>query len=143
VLNEDNNPYEMNSQSPEFPLNDATVTFPRRALFASLLVMLPWPMFGITACLGLSLFEKPSEAVFLFGSVTMLFLFPLAFVVSSEWVYGLLIGIVWLFTLLLPICFRTRSLHPRFHVELVLVCQSIFSAIQAGLGFLLILGKQC
>jgi len=79
----------------------------------------------------------------MFGSVTMIFLFPLAFVVSSEWIYGVLIAIVWLFVLFLPLCLGRRSLHPRFHVELVLVCQSLFSAIQAGLGFLVILGKQC
>jgi hypothetical protein len=143
VAKEDNNPYEIVSLSPEMPLNDAPVTFPRRALFASLLVMLPWPMFGITACLGLSLFERAHEAVFMFGSVTMLFLMPLAFVVSSEWVYGVIVAIVWLFALLLPICFRTKSLHPRFHVEFVLICQSLFSAIQAGLGFLVVLGKHC
>jgi hypothetical protein len=142
-VKEDENPFASPLSSPVLPLNDAPVSFPRRAVLGSLLVMVPWPMLGIAACLGLSLFEKSSEAIFMFGSVTMIFLFPLAFVVSSEWIYGTLIGIVWLLVLFLPLCFGKKSLHPRLHVELVLVCQSLFSAIQAGLGFLVILGKQC
>jgi hypothetical protein len=143
VVKEDNNPYAMKSSSPELRVNDASNRFPPRALLGSLLVMLPWPLVGIAACLGLSLFEKSSEAIFMFGSVTMLFLLPLAFVVSSEWVFGALIGIVWLLVLFLPLGLGKKSLHPRFRVGLVLVYQSLFSAIQAGFGFLVILGKQC
>jgi hypothetical protein len=143
LMKEDENPFASPLSSPVLPLNDAPVSFPRSAVFGSLLVMVPWPTLGIAACLGLSLFEESNEVVFLFGSVTMIFLLPLAFVVSSEWIYDILIGIVWLLVLFLPICFGKKSLHPRFHVAIVLVCQSLFSAIQAVLGFLVILGKQC
>ena len=143
MVNDDNNPYEMNSPSQELPLNDAPVSFPRRALLGSLAVKLPWPMFGIVVCMGLSLFDNLSEAIFMFGSVTMLLLLPLAFIESSEWIIGVLIGIVWLLVLFLPVCFGRTSFHPRFHVVIVLVCQSLFSAIQAAIGFLVVLGKHC
>ncbi|TWT86379.1 hypothetical protein [Neorhodopirellula pilleata] len=142
-MKEDENPFASPLSSPALPVHDAPVTFPRRALLGSLLVMLPWPMLGIAACMGLSLFEKSSEAIFMFGSITMIFLLPLAFVVTSEWIYGTLIGIVWLLVLFLPLWLGKRALRPRFHVQTVLVCQSLFSAMQAGLGFLMILGKQC
>lgn len=141
-MKEDNNPYVVSSLPAMPPLDTAPVSFPRRALLASLAVMLPWPILGIWACLSLSLFEKSTEAIFMFGSVTMIFLFPLGFVVDSEWVWGALIGVVWLLALLLPVCFRRKSLHPRLHVQLVLIGQTLFSAIQAGLGFLIVLGKQ-
>jgi hypothetical protein len=121
--------------------SDAPVTFPGWALFGSLMVMLPWPVLGIVACLGLSLFETASEAIFLFGGVTMIFLMPLGFFVSSEWILGGLVGLVWLYALLLPLGFQRKSIHPKHHVILVLAAQSLFSALQAGLGFLVILGK--
>ncbi|MDX1925397.1 MAG: hypothetical protein SFV81_02690 [Pirellulaceae bacterium] len=140
---EDNSPYKVSLLSPPVVLDTMPVSFPRRALLKSLAVMLPWPMLGIFACLSLSLFEKSTEAIFMFGSVTMLFLLPLAFVQIAEWVFGVLIGIVWLLVLLLPLCFSKKSLHPKYHVEFVLAGQSLFSAIQAGMGFLVVLGKYC
>ena len=142
-MKEDENPFASPISSPALSLHEATVAFPRRAVLGSLLVMLPWPMLGIAACASLSLLEKSSEAVFMFGSITMIILMPLAFVVTSEWIYGILIGMVWLLVLFLPLWLGKRSLHHRFHVQAVLVCQSLFSAMQAGLGFLMILGKQC
>ncbi|WP_231602485.1 hypothetical protein, partial [Neorhodopirellula pilleata] len=63
-------------------------------------------------------------------------------VTQSMWVFGGLSGIVWLLVLILPFCFRSKSIHPKFHIHIVLVCQSLFSAIQSGVGFLMILGKQ-
>jgi hypothetical protein len=143
VEKEDNNPYTVRALPPVLSVNDPPVSFPARALLGSLMVMLPWPIVGIAACVGLSLFEESSEAVFMFGSATMILLLPLAFVVSSEWVFGILVAIVWLSVLLLPVCFGRKCLHPRFHVAIVFVCQSLFAAVQAGLGFLVVLGKQC
>ena len=142
-VNEGDNPYAMKPSLEEPPILESVVHFPLQALVGSLLVMLPWPLLAISACSGLSLFEQPNEAAFMFGSVTMIFLLPLALVVTSEWIYGVLIGVVWLSALLLPLCSRTRSLHPRYHVQLVLVGQAIFSAAQAAFGFLVVLGKHC
>jgi hypothetical protein len=143
VVIDPNNPYKISSLSPPVVIDTAPVSFPLRAVWGSLAVMLPWPMLGIAACLGLSLFEKSSEAIFMFGSVTMLFLLPLAFVEIAEWVFGVLVGIVWLLVLLLPLCFNKKSLHFKYHVELVFAGQSLFSAVQAGMGFLVVLGKYC
>ena len=142
MVKEDNNPYEVSSLPAMLPLDATPVSFPLGAFWVSLAVMLPWPILGIWACLSLSLFEKSTEAIFMFGSVTMFFLCPLGFVVDSELVWGVLVGVVWLFALLLPLCFRRKSIHPRFQVPIVLIGQSLFSAIQAGLGFLVVLGKQ-
>lgn len=123
--------------------HDNSITFPTRALVGSLLVMLPWPILGIAACVGLSLLEKPSEAIFMFGSITMIFLLPLGIVEVPEWIYGILMGIVWVLVLFMPLGFRRVSFHPTFHIGLVWVGQTIFSACQAGFGILLLLGKQC
>lgn len=142
MLQEEESPFTSPLSSPVLPLNDAPDYFPRSAILSSILVMLPWPMIGIAACLSLSLFEKSTEAIWMFGSVTMIFLFPLAFIVTAEWVYGAFIGIIWLLVLFLPLVFRRKSLHRTFHVQAVLILQSIFSAVQAGFGFLVVLGKQ-
>lgn len=137
------NPFATPLSSSGSPKYDAVISFPKRAILGSLLVMLPWPMIGIAACLGLSLFEESGEAIFMFGSVTMIFLLPLALVVDSMWIFGALSGFVWLLVLLLPLCFSMKSFHPKLHIQIVLVCQSLFSAIQAVVGFLVVLGKYC
>jgi hypothetical protein len=142
LVNEDKNPFASPLSSPVLPLNDAPISFPRSAILGSILVMLPWPIIGIVACLSLSLFDELGEAIFMFGSVTMIFLLPLALVTDSMWIFGALSGLVWLLVLLLPSYFGRKSIHPRFRIHTVLVCQSLFSAIQAGLGFLVVLGKQ-
>jgi hypothetical protein len=142
MLKEEENPFVSPLPSPVLPLNDAPDQFPKSAIQVSILVMLPWPMIGIAACSSLSLFEKSTEAIWMFGSVTMIFLFPLAFIVTAEWVYGAIIGLVWLLVLFLPLVFRRTSLHRTFHLQTVLILQSIFSAIQAGFGFLVVLGQQ-
>lgn len=114
-----------------------------RVLLGSLLVMLPWPLLGIAACEGLSLLEAPGEAVLMFGGVTMFLLLPLGLLVNSEWIFSMFIGLVWIVALFWSVCFRRKSFDTGLQVQRILVCQSVFSAIQAGLGFLLVLGKQC
>ena len=142
-MTNDENPFASPVSSPVLARQDATPAFPLRTLWVSLLVMLPWPILGITACMALSLLEKPEESLFMFGGITMLFLIPLAFVATAEWIYGILIAIVWLSALLLPLGFRKRSLLSRFYVGAVWGCQLLFSASQAVVGFLVILGRQC
>lgn len=86
VVKEDN-PYEASALPPVVMLNNTSVTFSLRALWHSLVVMLPWPVLGIAASLGLSLFENSSDAIIMFGGATMFLLLPLGFVVSSEWIF--------------------------------------------------------
>ncbi len=142
-MNADDNPYETNSLAQALRLDDAPVAFPRRALFASLLVMLPWPMLSIAACVGLFAIRTVersdihvwkchhdlSLAARLSGKVR----------VDSRRTDRIGLGDCLGVASLLP----KESLHPRFHVQLVLVYQSLFSAIQAGLGLLIVLGKYC
>ena len=142
-MKEEHNPYQTKALSSEPAVNSDPVYFSMRALLGSLVVMLPWPMIGIGVCLGLSLFEELGEAVFMFGSVTMIFLLPLALVVNSMWIFGALSVFAWLLVLVLPFCFGKSPIHRRFHFHTVLVCQALFSAIQAGVGFLVVLGKYC
>lgn len=142
-MKEEINPFEIKGTPPERPLSVPPVTFPKKSLVVSLLVMSPWPILGIAACVGLSLFEKSHEAIMLFGGVTMIFLVPLAFFVTAEWIFGTLIGISWLSVALLPLWLANKSQHPMVHGQTVYILQSLFSAAQAGLGFLIILGKQC
>ncbi len=78
----------------------------------------------------------------MFGSATMILLLPLAFVTDSMWVFWWIEWVGMAVSSLLPFCFKTKPGHPRFHAHTVLVCQTLFSAIQAGLGFLVVLGKQ-
>lgn len=143
-LAKEDNPYAVSALPPVVtPSKTSSVVFSLRALWGSLVVMLPWPVLGIATSMGLSMFEKSSEAIIMFGGATMFLLLPLGFVVSSEWIFGVLIGVVWLFALILPLRLGRKSSHPRLYLMRVRVCQSFFSAIQAGLGFLLILARQC
>lgn len=141
MVNDDHNPYAAKIPSVEPPVLVTTVPFPARYILVSLVVMLPWPLFGILACLGLSLFDKPSEAVLMFGGVTLFFLLPLALITNEQWVYAVIIGTLWLVVLLAPLWFSRKIAHPRFNMAMIFVLQSLISAIQAGLGFLMILGK--
>lgn len=142
-MKDDDNPYEIKAISSEPAVNKDPVYFSMKALLGSLLVMLPWPLIGIAFCQGLSLFEESGEAVFMFGSVTMIFLLPLALVVNSTWIFGALSGFVWIVVLVLPFCFGKSSILRKLSVPTVLVFQSLFSAIQAGVGVMIVLGKSC
>lgn len=124
------------------PSDNKSSANPWIVFLGSLLVMLPWPLLGIGACSALSLFEKSNEAVLMFGGVTLFFLIPLGLIVESEGVLCVLIGIVWLLALVLPPWIGRKSRHTRFNPAVMLICQCCFSAIQSGLGFLLVLGKQ-
>jgi hypothetical protein len=146
TVNENHNPYEAGTSSSIPPYPHASASFPGWSIWGSLVVMLPWPILGIGTCLGLSLLERSSEAVFMFGGATLILLLPLVLFVSSlfensEWIFIALIGVVWLLALSLPLWLGRRVAQTGFNLMAVLACQSLFSAIQAGLGFLMIIGK--
>ncbi len=102
---------------------------------------MPWPLTGIAACWGLSLFEEPGEAIFMFGSITMIFLLPIAYLVNSMWLFGTLSCFVWLLVLCLPTYMQKSPIRLSFNYQAILACQSLFAAIQAGTGFLIVLGR--
>ncbi|MBX9737630.1 MAG: hypothetical protein K2X32_11965 [Phycisphaerales bacterium] len=106
----------------------------------SVAVMLPWPLLGIL--LLQSLFDRPSEAFFFFGGIT---LFPLMILVlfgfHSEEVLFSLCMLVWLATAVLPVLWFRGRLRSWTAIGVLLGVQSAFSLAQAVMGALLIVGK--
>jgi hypothetical protein len=62
--------------------------------------------------------------------------------VNSVEVFGAIAVLVWLSVLYLPNVFEQRLTRLGISLPIIFVGQSLFSAIQAGLGFLIVLGKQ-
>ncbi len=118
-MNEDSNHFAGPLSSASLPMHDTSIVSPTSVIMGSLLAILPWPVLGIVACVELSLLEKPVDAIFMFGSITMLFLLPLAFVGAADWIYGVFIGIAWLMVLLSPLGFGQRCLRPGLQMGLV------------------------
>jgi hypothetical protein len=110
-------------------------------LFGSLVAMLPWPVIATSGCLRWSMFDRASEAMLLFGGFTLMCLLPIGMFDPPEWVFAVLIGIVWLLALILPVLFVVRRRHSKGSVVAMLVSQAAFSLAQAGLGLLMIWGK--
>jgi hypothetical protein len=57
---------------------------PFLVLLGSMIVMVPWPVTTIGACLTLSLFESAIEAFFLLGGATLILLSPRGFLDLPE-----------------------------------------------------------
>lgn len=137
------NPYE----SPASPATAQGAEGPRpqrwRILLVSLALMLPWPILAIGLCLLGDLFDHLWESMFMFGSITMLFLMPIlcAGFEIPEVVFGLIIGIVWCAVLLFPTFAPARWRQSSTAMIVMYVLQGLFSSAQAALGVLMILGK--
>lgn len=102
--------------------------------------MIPWPALATVACLVWPIVDKPSDMILNFGGITLLMLLPLGAFNAPEWVFGLLIVLVWLFVLLSPALLshsRQAFARPAIFVGL----QLVFSLSQAALGFLMLLTK--
>lgn len=127
---------------PDQPRRASKVGTPLRTLalcLASLAVMAPWPLLGIM--LTRSLFDTPSEAIGLFGGVTLFFLIPLAFVPGSDEVIPSIMLLVWCAMALIPDLALRRHLNSWWAVIGLLGIQTVFSFAQAVMGALLIIGK--
>ena len=110
-------------------------------LVVALIAMLPWPAIATGICLIGSLFEEANECVLLFGGVTLIFLIPLGLFGTPEWVYPTLIVIVWLVALVVPPQIVLTKGWSKTILYVVFALQALFSAAQAGLGLLMVLGK--
>ncbi|MEO1524505.1 MAG: hypothetical protein AAFX06_03675 [Planctomycetota bacterium] len=103
----------------------------------SLLGMTLWPVLGVAV--SYTMFDAPSEALLLFGSFIMIVLIPIYAVTASELVLGGLVIAIWLGI------WTGSSLWmaswPRRGQLGGLLILSLLSLMQAGLGFLMILGK--
>lgn len=106
----------------------------------SVVVMVVWPLLGI----GLlhTSFDKASEAFLFFGGITMFPLMVLALFGSvPEQVLIVLILLVWMAIALLPHLWLRRPTRSWTAVGALFVVQTLCSLAQAGMGALLILGK--
>ena len=108
---------------------------------ASLIAMLPWPLIAIGLCVTGSMFEQSNEFILMFGGVTMIFLLPIGMFDPPEWVFTAIFVVVWVFVLLLPVLFAARRKLQRGHLVVAYVLQTGFSIAQAGLGLLMIVGR--
>ena len=106
----------------------------------SIAVMLPWPLLGIL--LLQSLFDRPSEAFFFFGGITLFPLMILALFGSpSEEVLITIFMLVWLGAAVVPDLWLRRRLRSWMAIGVLLGVQSAFSLAQALMGALLLVGK--
>jgi hypothetical protein len=113
------------------------VTFFILALFA----VVVWPLLGIVV--SDPMFDNNSEAVLLFGGLTALLLLPLyVFVDLSENGFEITIIVIWILSWIVPYVWYAS--HPRSRPSeiLFLAITSAISFAQAGIGFLMILGKE-
>ena len=102
--------------------------------------MVLWPMLGIAA--SVSMFDKISEAVLLFGGLTALLLLPVYLIFPlSETGFGIAIIAIWLLIWIGGSVWFTSGSRTRRAQITVLAVLSGISLCQATLAFLMILGK--
>jgi len=107
----------------------------------ALLAVVVWPLLGIAV--SNSMFNNSSEAVLLFGGFTALLLLPVyIFVDLGETGFGIAIIAIWILFWIVPSVWYSSRPRPRRSQIWFLVILSAISFAQAGLGFLMILGKQ-
>ena len=134
------NPYESRSEDtgdPALPESNTTAVF-----FGSLAAMLPWPLIATWLCHSMSLIDHVNEVALLFGGATCLFLFPFMLVIPlPESVFAALVILVWILALVLPTFRMTYGQHYGKVGMSTYVLQAMFSIVQAGIGLLIMLGK--
>ena len=106
----------------------------------SIAVMAPWPLLGIL--LTHTSFDRSSEAFMLFGGFTLFPLMLLAlFGTVPEAVFIVILMLVWLAAAVVPGLWLGRRLRSWPAIVALLVVQVVFSIAQAGMGALLVFGK--
>lgn len=108
----------------------------------SVVAMAPWPMIAYGLCMMGSIFEQPSDSILLLGGVTLLLMLPLGLLDPPELVFGVTIGLVWMTVLVLPVLLAAGARLSRNKLAVAAVLQAVFSATQAGLGLLMLAGRQ-
>ena len=113
-----------------------------RAAFLTMtfVFMVIWPLLGVAA--SSSMFDKSSEALLLFGGLSLLLLLPIyAFFPLSETMFGVVIIAIWLLLWVAPSIWVTNRSATRQSQIVALALLSAISLMQSVLGFLMILGK--
>ena len=109
-------------------------------LLLSFLGMIQWPLLGIA--LMYPMFDRWSEGMLFFGSLSLLFLLPIyAFITPSELVIGVILIAIWLLAWVCASVWVTRGSSTKKWQIVCLSALSFASFIQAALGSLMILGK--
>jgi uncharacterized membrane protein SirB2 len=114
----------------------------RLVFLVSMLIMALWPMIAFGLCAVSSIFEQSSDFILLFGGVTLLFLLPLGLLDPPDWIFSATIGLVWMIVLVLPVVLAASQRVSRKKLVIAFVLQAVFSAMQAGLGLLMLAGRQ-
>ena len=109
--------------------------------FGSLIAMLPWPLFAISLCMMGAIFEQSNDFMLLFGGVTLIFLIPLGLFDPPEWAFMVVFAVVWVLVLAAPALLVACGKLTKGNRTVAYVLQGVFSAAQAGLGFLMIVGR--
>ncbi len=132
------------SQPERLPESGATSDHRNVALvfLLSFLIMAPWPLVAFGLCTIGSIFEQSNDFILLFGGVTLLFMIPLGLLGSPEWVFSATIGLVWLIGLFVPVVLVASQRLQGRKLLVAYVLQAVFAAIQAGLGLLMLAGRQ-
>lgn len=105
----------------------------------SLAVMAPCPLLGIA--LTRSSFDREAESFMLFGGITLFALMILAIFAVADWVYAVLIMLVWFAAAIVPDLWLRRRLTSWPAIGILLGIQAAFSLAQAVVGALLVIGK--
>jgi hypothetical protein len=119
--------------------NDKGLNFTEFLVFA-FVAMVVWPVIGSAA--SFSLFDKPSDAVLLFGGLIGILLLPIyAIFPVNETVFGIAVAAIWIVTWFgCSLWFATATGKRRTQWIALIVLSSI-SLCQTALGVLMILGK--
>ena len=104
-----------------------------------------WPilLFGIGLSTGLLSPTSPDDLVFLFGGLSVFLLIPVAMVLpqQGELLVMVFIPIIWLAVVVLAPYLLRRRLGKGSYLFLLLLGISLFSLIQAVVGFLMIITR--
>ena len=105
--------------------------------------MLPWPVIAVGLGRLSGQFEQWFEVAIMFGSITIFFLLPFALFgveIPEIVICGILLA-VWCGFLLFPLLASYRWRTSRQVLIVLYILQSAFSAAQAALGLLMLIGK--
>lgn len=109
-------------------------------LGAGVVAMIPWPMLGVTICIGM--LDQANEAYLLLGGVTGLVIAPLLLPLQApDALFSAVILGVWISAWLVPPIVMLRKNWSTTTSIVVVLGQSLFSFSQAAMGVLIIFGK--
>jgi len=107
----------------------------------SFIAMLPWPLITIGICVAGSLLEQDSDPALMLGGLTTIFLLPIGVFDPPNWVFISIAIFVWILVLVIPALIACCWNLTKEHQCLAYILQAGFSIAQAGIGLLMLLGR--